>query len=175
MHRLVFNEEIHESLFGDLIPSTKKFLWVATADIKDLHIKRPGRKKYDTFLSLFAELVSDGVEIRLIHAKEPGPRFREDFDRFPDLIESDRFERVLCPRNHMKSVISDGQRAFVGSANLTGAGMGAKSARRRNFEAGMVTDDQESVSSLMDAFDQIFIGEHCLKCDRRDVCPDPIM
>ena len=175
MNRLVLNEEIFEAVFLDLIPSTKKFLWIATADLKDLHIPRSGRKKYDTFLSLFADLLADGVEIRLIHAKEPGPRFRKDFDRFPDLIESDSFERVLCPRNHMKCVISDGKKAFLGSANLTGAGMGAKSVRRRNFEVGVISDETEIVVPLMEEFDQIYLGEHCLKCDRREFCPDPIL
>lgn len=171
--RLVLNEEIHEAIFKDLIPSAKRFVWIATADIKDLHYQRTARK-FDTFLSMFDDLVTEGVEIRLIHAKEPGPRFRKDFDRFPQLINSDRFERVLCPRNHMKAVIVDGKRAFLGSANLTGAGMGAKSTTRRNFECGMMVDSKETVGGLMDMFDQLFIGEHCIKCDRRDVCPDPI-
>lgn len=175
MDRLVLNEEIHAALFSDLIPSAGKFLWIATADVKDLHIARPGRKRYDTFLALFDQLIEDGVEIRLIHAKEPGPRFRKDFDRFPNLIGSDRFERVLCPRNHMKCVIADGRRAFLGSANLTGAGMGAKSVRRRNFECGMMVETPETVQGLMDEFDKIFMGDHCIKCDRRDVCPDPIV
>ena len=174
MDRLVLNEAIHEAVFKELIPSAKSFLWVATADIKDLHLARPGRKKFDSFLAVFDDLINDGVEIRLIHAKEPGPRFRKDFDRFPNLIGSDHFERILCPRNHMKCVIVDGQRAFLGSANLTGAGMGAKSVRRRNFESGIVTDTPETVQGLMGLFDDLFMGEHCLKCDRRDVCPDPI-
>ena len=172
---LVLNEEIHEVVFRDLIPSAAHTLWIATADIKDLHIARPGRKRFDTFLGLFDDLISDGVEIRLIHAKEPGPRFRKDFDRFPNLINSDRFERILCPRNHMKCVIVDGKRAFFGSANLTGAGMGAKSTKRRNFECGTLTDTPETVERLMQLFDDLFIGEHCIKCDRREICPDPIV
>jgi len=124
MDRLVLNEEIHEVVFHDLVPSARKFVWIATADLKDLHLRRTARR-FDSFLALFADLVAEGVEIRLIHAKEPGPRFRADFDRFPGLIHSDRFERVLCPRNHMKCVLVDGRRAFLGSPNLTGAGMGA--------------------------------------------------
>lgn len=174
MDRLVLNEAIHEAIFAELLPSAKRFVWVATADLKDLHLARPGRKRFDTFLALFDDLVTQGVEIRLIHAKEPGPRFRKDFDRFPNLIHSDRFERVLCPRNHMKCIIVDGVRAFLGSANLTGAGMGAKSVRRRNFECGIVTDTPEIVGGLMDEFDRIFMGEYCAKCALRDVCPDPI-
>lgn len=174
MDRLVLNEEIHEAIFQDLLLSATRFLWIATADLKDLHIARGSKKRFDSFLGLFDELVGEGIEIRLIHAKEPGPKFREDFDRFPNLIESDTFERVLCPRNHMKCVIADGERAFLGSANLTGAGMGAKSVRRRNFECGVLTDEKETVERLMEQFDAIFIGEHCRDCDRRDVCPDPI-
>lgn len=171
--KVVLNEEIHEAIFKELIPSAKRFVWIATADIKDLHYQRTARR-FDTFLAMFDDLVSDGIEIRLIHAKEPGPRFRKDFDRFPNLINSDRFERVLCPRNHMKCVIVDGKRAFLGSANLTGAGMGAKSATRRNFECGMIVENPEHVRPLMDMFDNLFMGEHCPKCDRRDVCPDPL-
>ena len=171
--KVVLNEEIHEAIFKELIPSAKRFVWIATADIKDLHYQRTARK-FDTFLAMFDDLVSDGIEIRLIHAKEPGPRFRKDFDRFPNLTNSDRFERVLCPRNHMKCVIVDGKRAFLGSANLTGAGMGAKSATRRNFECGMIVENPEHVRPLMDMFDNLFMGEHCPKCDRRVVCPDPL-
>jgi phosphatidylserine/phosphatidylglycerophosphate/cardiolipin synthase-like enzyme len=74
----------------------------------------------------------------------------------------------------MKCVIVDGKRAFLGSANLTGAGMGAKSATRRNFECGMIVENPEHVRPLMDMFDNLFMGEHCPKCDRRDVCPDPL-
>ncbi|MEM6280347.1 MAG: phospholipase D family protein [Verrucomicrobiota bacterium] len=172
--RVVLNEEIHEAIFKDLIPSAKRFVWIATADLKDLHYQRTARK-FETFLALLDDLVSDGVEIRLIHAKEPGPRFRKDFDRFPSLIESDRFERVLCPRNHMKCVIVDGVRSFLGSANLTGAGMGAKSVTRRNFECGVIAEEKDQVAPLMEMFDRLFMGDFCPKCDRRDVCPDPIV
>src|SRR6187399_2397686 len=101
------------------------------------------------------------VEVRLVHAKEPGPRFRKDFDRFPEFVRSDLFERILCPRMHMKVVIADGRIAYVGSANLTGAGMGAKSETRRNFEAGFLTEDRESVRALMKFADEFFIGDFC--------------
>ena len=37
-------------------------------------------------------------EVRLIHAKEPGPAFREDFDKYTVLY--DRLEQVRCPRVH---------------------------------------------------------------------------
>ncbi len=174
MHELLFNEQIYERVIQQLLPSAQRFVWIATADIKDMHVEHQ-RKRYDSVLTVFADLVRNGIDVRLIHAKEPGVRFREDFDRFPELIESDRFERVLCPRNHSKIVLVDGKIAFVGSANLTGAGMGAKSPKRRNFESGFLTDDAKSIVQIMTWLDDLYLGEFCQNCGRRDVCPDPIV
>lgn len=47
---------------------------------------------------------------------------------------------------------------MVGSANLTGAGMGAKSDRKRNFENGVVTDDASLIAPLEDQFDAVWRG-----------------
>ena len=77
---------------------------------------------------------------------------------------------LLCPRLHFKSVIVDGRFAYTGSANLTGAGMGAKSPRRRNFEAGIVTTDPGLVQQIMTPFDRLWMGEHCPACDRKTYC-----
>jgi len=76
---------------------------------------------------------------------------------------------------HMKCIIADGRLAYIGSANLTGAGLGAKSDHRRNFEAGIVTEDREVIGQLMNFLDTFYLGDHCLKCQRREVCPDPIV
>ena len=48
--------------------------------------------------------------------------------------------------------------ADVGSANLTGAGMGMKSPRKRNFEAGILTDDPEMVDAAIEQFDNMWMG-----------------
>lgn len=171
--QLVLNADTYTSVLRHVVGSARRFLWIVTADIKDLHMEGPGGK-YVPFLEVLAAKLREGVEVRLIHAKEPGPRFREDFDRFPELVKSELFERVLCPRMHMKCVIADGRIAYVGSANLTGSGMGAKSPQRRNFEAGFVTEDTAHLRQLMAFLDEFYLGDHCVKCQRRDVCPDPI-
>lgn len=171
---LVFNEAIYEKVVQGEVPSAGKFVWLVTADIKDMHVERAGGR-FVPFLEILAGLVRDGVEVRLIHAKDPGPRFREDFDRFPELLNSDCFERVLCPRMHMKCVVVDGVVAYVGSANLTGAGMGAKSPDRRNIEAGFLVRDEGFVREIMEFLDRFWVGESCESCRRRDVCPDPIV
>ncbi len=172
MWELVLHGDHYQRLLKELIPAATKMVWIATADLKDMHVEtRKG--KYQPFLAVLAQLVADGVLVRLLHAKEPGPRFRADFDKFPEL-RSERFERVLCPRLHMKVVILDSKIAYLGSANFTGAGLGPKNPHRRNFEAGILTDDRPTVQQLMGEIDELYLGNHCLKCQRRDVCPDPI-
>lgn len=173
MHRLLLNRKIYSEFVQTHLPEARQFLWIVTADIKDLHIE-VGRS-FQPFLETLNTLVETGIAVRLIHAKEPGPRFREDFDRFDALINNELFERILCPRVHTKAVVVDGKLAFVGSANLTGAGMGAKSEHKRNFEAGFLFDDEQQIAELMQWIDELYLGEHCIKCKRRDFCPDPII
>ena len=163
----------NEQLFGEVIlPLSKagKFVWIGTADIKDMHISYRGQ--VTPFLSLLNDLCKKRVEIRLLHAKEPGPNFRRSFDRYPLLIE--RMERQLCPRVHFKHIIVDGSFAYTGSANLTGAGLGIKGVNTRNFEAGVVSGDPEFVKEIMQQFDNVWMGKHCTSCRRREYCGDPI-
>ena len=169
---LVLNEDIHQRVIVEMLPRAERYLWIVTADLKDLHVKK-GRR-FVPLLEILSDLVNEGIAVRLFHAKEPGPRFREDFDRYPSLIESDLFERILCPRIHTKAIIVDGKEGFIGSANLTGAGVGAKSPLRRNFEAGFVTDEKKHLGPMMEWIDQLYLGEFCQNCQRRDTCPDPI-
>lgn len=150
------------------VQSVKHTLWIGTADIKDVYIEVGKEKK--PFLALIAQLIRRGVDVRLIHAKEPGPNFREDFDKYPVLY--DRLERVLCPRVHFKMLVFDGKEVYIGSANLTGAGIGMKAETTRNFEAGILTDDTEIVEQAMDQFDEVWMGKFCKTCD---FCIDPIV
>ena len=153
------------------VQSVKHLLWIGTADIKDLYIEVGKEKK--PFLALIAQLIRRGVEIRLIHAKEPGQNFREDFDKYPVLY--DRLERVLCPRVHSKIIVFDVKEVYIGSANLTGAGIGMKTDNKRNFEAGILTDEQEIVEQAMNQFDEVWMGRLCKACKRREYCSDPIV
>jgi len=69
-------------------------------------------------------------------------------------------------------VVVDGTFAYMGSANLTGAGMGAKGDHRRNFESGIVTTDAGLVNQIMTTFDQLWMGTFCASCQRKKFCPD---
>ena len=165
-----FSASDHYKRVLTLCSQVKHILWIGTADIKDLYIEM-GKQKIP-FLGLLAKLIKQDVSVRLIHAKEPGPAFREDFDKYPVLF--DGLERVLCPRVHFKMIIFDCEMVYIGSANLTGAGMGMKSENNRNFEAGILTDDPTIVEQAMDQFDSVWNGSMCKKCRRKQYCADPI-
>jgi hypothetical protein len=141
---VLFDRDIYERLILGEVPLASSFLWIATADIKDMHIKQGPRMV--PFLQVLSGLVDDGVSVRIIHAKEPGPAFRKDFDRYPNLI--DGMEMILCPRTHFKTVIE----------------------HRRNFESGILSDDPAVIEPLMDQFDRLWMGERCPPCQRKAHC-----
>lgn len=170
MTQLIVDTEHHSKVLSKCI-ETYKTLWIGTADIKDLYISNGKTEK--PFLGVLSELINKGVNIRLIHTKEPGSAFREDFDKYKNLITG--LERALCPRVHFKIIVIDCKTAYIGSANLTGAGMGMKSPNRRNFEAGILTDNPELVEAAMEEFDKVWRGEMCKKCQRKQYCGDPIV
>lgn len=161
----------HYDIVLNLIEQAHSSVWLGTADIKDLYVWQGGMQI--PFLGLLNGLIKTGINIRLIHAKEPGRPFREDFDKYPLLAQC--LERVLCPRVHFKIIIIDTILCYLGSANLTGAGMGMKSPYRRNFEAGIITDDSIIVNAAIEEFDKVWRGSECFKCQRKQFCSDPIV
>ena len=150
----------HYSEVISRIPKVKRLLWIATADLKDLYVEKKGGAVVP-LLQILNDLVKKGVEVRLIHAKEPGTAFREDFDKYPALWGG--MECRLCPRVHMKIIVMDSNLVYVGSANLTGADMGMKSSANRNFEAGFLTDEPGFIDAAMSHFDSVWEGTHCKK------------
>ncbi|UCH15315.1 MAG: phospholipase D family protein [Bacteroidales bacterium] len=166
----ITNEQLYKQAI-EPIASATSFVWIGTADIKDLHVHHKG--SVQSFLSVLDNLAKKKVAIRLLHAKEPGINFRKSFDKYPLLWEN--IERQLCPRIHFKHIIIDGKFAYTGSANLTGAGLGIKSPDTRNFESGIVTTNPELIDAIMNQFDEVWMGKYCKNCKRRDFCGDPIL
>jgi phosphatidylserine/phosphatidylglycerophosphate/cardiolipin synthase-like enzyme len=75
---------------------------------------------------------------------------------------------------HFKALVVDGAWVYFGSANLTGAGLGAKGEGKRNFELGLCTEDFETVDRIKALFEAVWSGAECAACRLRSVCPDPI-
>lgn len=163
-------------------------VWIATANLKGLMVEDPrwfsrqrraGRAAYRSIVEIFDELAMSGVELRLLHATQPSRAFREEMARHPRLRQTPHgkrggFEMRLCPRVHLKAVMVDGAFLYLGSANFTGAGLGAKGAGRRNFELGFVTDDALLLDEVQALFDRIWRGGECGACKLRQECPCPL-
>lgn len=157
-------------------------VWIATANLKGLMVEDPnarpgrrrgGRSRWRSVLEVFDELAARGVELRILHAGFPSRAFRDEFDRHERLVKGG-LDMRQCPRVHLKAVIVDGRWLYLGSANWTGAGLGAKGASRRNFELGVWTDDERLLDEVQGYVDWLWRGGGCEGCDRRDVCDAPI-
>jgi phosphatidylserine/phosphatidylglycerophosphate/cardiolipin synthase-like enzyme len=158
-------------------------VWIATANVKELMVEdgraAPGRRRslgtasYVSVLDLLDGLAARGVELRLLHAEIPSRPFRAQLAQHPRLVAGGLALR-RCPRVHLKAVVVDGELLYLGSANWTGAGLGAKGTGRRNFELGIVTDDAPLLDQVQSMYEQIWSGGECGGCRLREVCPGPL-
>ena len=129
---LVANEAHFSRVVVNGILEAKVSIDIATADFKAMLVPRAGRKRAPSIVEIFRKLAEDGVEIRLLHAGTPSePALRELKRALPQRLTIRR-----CPRLHAKAVVIDCRAMYLGSANLTGAGLGAKADGKRNFELG---------------------------------------
>ena len=124
-------------------------------------------------LEVFDELVSRRVELRILHAARPSEAFRASLRRHPRLKRGG-LELRACPRVHLKAVVVDGGLLYLGSANWTGAGLGAKGTGRRNFELGILTEDHALLDHVQGIYDGIWRGEECPRCRLREECGAPL-
>jgi phosphatidylserine/phosphatidylglycerophosphate/cardiolipin synthase-like enzyme len=171
--KLLSGRALYDEVIGNGIARARESVWIATANVKELFVDRPGaRRGVGSVLGLFADLHARGVELRLLHAELPSRRFRAAFDRRPELVRGG-LRMKQCPRVHLKAVIVDGAWLYIGSANFTGAGLGMKGDDKRNFELGLVTEDFELLDRVQAIFDALWRGQPCAACKLRDVCPDP--
>lgn len=147
-------------------------VWVATANLKELLVEGAGNR-WRSILEIFDELARNGVELRILHASIPSRPFRERFDNLPRLVQG-ALELRLCPRVHFKTVIIDAEMLYLGSANWTGAGLGAKGEHRRNFELGFMTRDELLIDEIQTYYDRIWSGAACRGCRLSEGCDSPL-
>jgi phosphatidylserine/phosphatidylglycerophosphate/cardiolipin synthase-like enzyme len=168
---LLVGDGLYRKVVQDRIAHARESVWIATANVKAMYVELEGR--FRPVVELFAQLARRGVELRVLHAELPSRPFRAAFDRQKRLVQGG-LELKLCPRVHFKAVVVDGAWVYLGSANLTGAGLGAKDARRRNFELGLGTEDFELIDRVTALFEAVWSGAECARCQLRALCPDPI-
>ncbi len=178
----VLSDRDHYDEVMSAVLAAERSVWIATANLKELMVEDPnavpGRRRgrrgsYRSVLEAFAELARRGVELRILHASMPSRPFRKSFDAQPELVAGG-IEMRICPRVHMKNVVVDARLVYLGSANWTGAGLGAKGEGRRNFEMGILTSDEQTIDFVQERYDRIWRGMECAHCRLRDECEMPL-
>lgn len=179
--RLIRNADHYLEVIERGIRTAKVSVWIATANLKDVHVEAPvgtrarARGRYVSLFEELGEAAGRGVEVRILHGGPPSrvlaarlraPGRRKAGD---EVVELRR-----CVRVHLKMIAIDGAMLYLGSANFTGAGLGAKAEGRRNFEAGVITTDDLLLDEMQEEFDAIWSGSRCAGCKLRSECPKPI-
>jgi phosphatidylserine/phosphatidylglycerophosphate/cardiolipin synthase-like enzyme len=174
--RLVWGKDHYDRVVR-AIRDARVSVWIATANLKDVHVEAPigtrarARGAFASLMDELGELAGRGVEIRILHAGAPSRPLRA---RLGTSKKSREVALRQCIRVHMKMIAVDGAMLYLGSANFTGAGLGAKADGRRNFEAGILTTDDVMLDRMQGEFDAIWSGRQCASCRVRAECPDPI-
>jgi len=167
---LVVNEQHFYRIVREGILKSKVSLDIGTADFKAMLVPEAGSRRAHSIVEVMRRLAARGVEIRLLHAGTPSSAaLRELKAALPRNLVIRR-----CPRLHFKAVVIDSRRMYLGSANLTGAGLGAKGEGKRNFELGVWTESTGLIDAVVDQFNGLWEGRRCVGCRRKDVCPVPL-
>jgi phosphatidylserine/phosphatidylglycerophosphate/cardiolipin synthase-like enzyme len=168
---LIEGDALYRRVIQDTLLAAKESAWIATANVKDCQIELEGQ--FRSIVDVFDSMCSRGVEVRLLHAGIPSASFLDSL-KHSELLSRPGFGMRRCPRLHFKAVLVDDRLVHLGSANLTGAGLGAKASSRRNFELGILTDDRDLIDRVARLFHEIWEGLHCQECGRKDVCYVPL-
>jgi phosphatidylserine/phosphatidylglycerophosphate/cardiolipin synthase-like enzyme len=177
---LIVDRRHYDEVVRRALSQTRVSLWIATANLKDVHVEAPigsvarARGRFISITEHFESLSRAGVEIRILHGALPSRPFRDALQKRRSSNSEKRPELRHCPRVHLKMIAIDGAYLYLGSANFTGAGLGARGDGRRNFEMGLVTDDDVLLDSAQQRFDRIWTGRECGSCRLRSLCPRPL-
>jgi phosphatidylserine/phosphatidylglycerophosphate/cardiolipin synthase-like enzyme len=174
---LLSGEALYRAVVLDKLLHARESVDISSANVKAMFVAdgpARGRRGPDhkSIVEQFSKLAARGVRLRLLHAETPSRPFRQAFDAESRLVQGGLALR-LCPRVHFKTVIVDGAWIYLGSANLTGAGLGAKGEHKRNFELGFVTEDFDVIDRTQALFEAVWSGAECGPCKVRELCPDP--
>lgn len=179
---------LYERVIRDGIQRAKVSVWIATANLKEVLVEPPpalrvtARDAYVPSLDLLGHLAGRGVEVRILHSGIPSQAFARSLVKHRALLRPRGAQGTLdpalalrrCPRVHFKTVVVDGAMAYLGSANWTGAGLGAKGEGRRNFEVGFVSDDEGLLDDVQALYERVWSGRACKGCRLREQCPAPL-
>jgi phosphatidylserine/phosphatidylglycerophosphate/cardiolipin synthase-like enzyme len=168
---LLSGAALHDQVVLKGVLRAKEKVRLATADLKNFRIRRGNTRV--SFVTLLRDLARKGVRIEILHGGVPSEPFLQELKTGPP-FPAGHFEMKYCSRVHLKTAVVDYRWLYLGSANFTGAGLGARSPDTRNFEMGLWTQGEEALDMAMALFDHVWSAEACSTCKIKRNCPDPL-
>lgn len=171
--RLITNENHYQEVI-QRICSASSSIRIMTADFKRFNLKPTGKqgkgyKNGTPFIKYLMTKAIQGVSVQLI-CSDPSKSFDDERKEYYRQMSPKLFEYRKCIKNHAKVVIIDDFYAYIGSANVTPAGIGQGIFTPGNFEAGILTRDKDIVSAVKSLFSVVWEGKNCPNCHREHDC-----
>lgn len=166
--------EKHYEEVIERICEAKSSIKIMTGDFKRFKLKPTAKqgKNYNDgtpFIKYLMEKAEQGVSVQII-CSSPSKPFMNEYEELYDYLKPKGFKMCFCVRNHAKVVIIDDKIAYIGSANITKAGLGQGVISPGNFEVGLLTENHDVIASLESHFLNIINGNYCEGCHRSDNC-----
>jgi len=154
--RFIFNDEHYDEVIRRIC-SAKSSIKIMTANFKRFRLKpteRQGDKPSDgtPFIEYLMRKAVDGVSVQIICSKPSKPFEKEKTECYKRMKNPKLFEYKKIEKNHAKIIIVDDKIAYVGSANITRAGLRQDVTSFLNYESGILTTNLELVKSINDFF-----------------------
>ncbi len=162
---------IHQRVIREELPAVQRSVLIVSALMKQTSVKNK-QGHFVPFLAILDDLLARGASVSLLFAGRPSLPFLQSLGEYPRVMREARAR--ICARNDMKLVLLDGglasQRLYLGSANLTGAGLGSQGSSRRNFEFGLLTQDPALVDWVSAMVAPIWTFQTCKNCRAKRLC-----
>ena len=170
--RLITENHYEEVI--ERICAAKSSIRIMTGDFKRFKLKPTAKqgKNYNDgtpFIKHLMEKAGKGISVQIICSR-PSKSFKEEYDALYEKIKPKNFRIYYCERNHSKVVIVDNKVAYVGSANVTPAGLAQGVMSPGNFEVGILTENCQFISQLNTLFSKIMNGDYCYNCHLANKC-----
>jgi len=149
--------ELSDTVLYDLIGTARTSIIIASANVRNFRLQiGEQRISISEFLHYFSR---KGVQIKLLLNTSAKKSVL-----ISELVDVSGVQIHFCPRNHMKIIAVDDKMVYMGSANLTSAGLGQRANNRRNFECGIVTDQRNLVDEALKVFKSVWSFSSCPEC-----------
>ena len=166
--------ENHYKEVIERICAAKSSIKIMTGDFKRFKLKPTAKqgKNYNDgtpFIKHLMEKARKGIAVQIICSR-PSKSFKEEYEALYERIKPKNLRIYFCERNHSKIVIVDDKVAYVGSANVTPAGLAQGVMSPGNFEIGILTENHQFISQLNTLFSKIMNGDYCYGCHLANKC-----